>query len=187
MVIGNSSQAQNLPIPLDILAGQDLSELEQKALAIRKAEEEKAATERKVAEEKKAGEEGNKTEDSPKESTNKEDMKDGVSPETEKIAKKAPGDKDEGEKNKTGEDPVIEAILTDNDKKDDVDRTDTVSQHSDDSDSDDDKAKIARDIKQTSEDDSIFLGLRVYTSKNAPAEICGQLRHEMELSATLAL
>ena len=56
-----------------------------------------------------------------------------------------------------------------------------------DDDSDDDKAKIARDIKQTSDDDSIFLGLRVYTSKDAPAEICGQLRHEMELSATLAL
>ncbi|SJL03409.1 uncharacterized protein ARMOST_06763 [Armillaria ostoyae] len=192
-----SSQAQNLPIPLDILAGQDLSELEQKALAIRKAEEEeKAVKERNVAEEKKAVEEGNKTEDSPKkntedppkENTNKEDVKDSVGLETEKIVEKAPGDKDEGkgEKKKAGEDPVVEAILTDNDKKDDVDKTDTVSQHSDD-DSDDDKAKIARDIKQTSDDDSIFLGLRVYTSKDAPAEICGQLRHEMELSATLAL
>ncbi|KAK0189170.1 cysteine proteinase [Armillaria mellea] len=198
MNFDSSSQAQNLPIPLDILAGQDLSELEQKALTIKKAEEEKAATERKVAEEKKAVEEGNKTEDllkentedPPKENTNKEDAKDSVSPETEKIAEKAPGDKEEGkgDKKKAGEDPVVGVILTDNDKKDEVDKTDTDSQTYDDgSDSDDEKAKLARDIKQTSDDDSIFLGLRVYTSKDAPAEICGQLRHEIELSATLAL
>ena len=31
-----------------------------------------------------------------------------------------------------------------------------------------------------SEDNSIFLGLRVYTSKEAPVIIDGQLRHEME-------
>ncbi|KAK0488665.1 hypothetical protein IW261DRAFT_1639013 [Armillaria novae-zelandiae] len=203
MDIDNSSQAQNLPIPLDILAGQDLSELEQKALAIKKAEEEKAVTERKAAEEKEAIEGGIKTEESPKENTedrpkektkdsptentNKEDTKDSVGSEMEK---KASGDKDKGkgEKKKAGEDPVVETILTDDDKKDDIDTTDTVPEHSaDDSDSDNEKAKIARDIKQTSDDDSIFLGLRVYTSKDAPAEICGQLRHEIELSATLAL
>ncbi|KAK0497318.1 hypothetical protein EDD18DRAFT_149737 [Armillaria luteobubalina] len=210
MNFDSGSQAQNLPIPLEILAGQDLSELEQKALAIKKVVEEKAATETKTAEQKKAVEEGTKTKesskentettegehqdspqedtkDSPTENTNKEDTKDSVSSETEK---KASEDKDEGkgETKKAGEDPVVETILTDDDKKDDVDKTDTVSELSaDDSDSDDEKAKIARDIKQTSDDDSIFLGLRVYTSKDAPAQICGQLRHEMELSATLAL
>ncbi|KAG7093327.1 hypothetical protein E1B28_007007 [Marasmius oreades] len=38
-----------------------------------------------------------------------------------------------------------------------------------------------------SEDDSIFLGLKVYTKKEAPVEISGQLRHEMEVSLHWAL
>lgn len=45
----------------------------------------------------------------------------------------------------------------------------------------------ARDLKDLSEDDSVFMGLRVYTNKDAPAVIGGQLRHEIEMSATLAL
>ncbi|KAK0457825.1 uncharacterized protein EV420DRAFT_1687674 [Desarmillaria tabescens] len=173
-------QAQNLPIPLDILAGQDLSELEQKALATKKAEEEKAAAEKKAIEERKVEEEaGKKTEISPKESTDKEDTKDTACLDKEKTA-----DEDKGERKeekKADEDSVLKANPTDNDKKVDKDKTD------DDSDEDKAKTKIAKDIKRASGDDSIFLGLRVYTSKDAPAEICGQLRHEMELSAALAL
>ncbi|KAK0457136.1 cysteine proteinase [Desarmillaria tabescens] len=184
-----SSQAQNLPIPLDILAGQDLSELEQKALAIRKAEEEKFVAEMKVAAGEKVvekEEDGEKTENPPGESTDKEDTKDSPSLRKDETTEEIHEEKVEGkeEKKKTDEDGPVEAISTDTDKTVDIDKTDVVSQFSDD---DDDKAKIARDIKSVSEDDSIFLGLRVYTSKDAPAEICGQLRHEMELSAALAL
>ncbi|KAK0203050.1 hypothetical protein DFS33DRAFT_1489094 [Desarmillaria ectypa] len=189
MNVDNSSQARNLPIPLDILAGKDLAELEQKALAIKKAEEEKAAAKKNVAKEKKTVEEEaeKKTENSPKESTDKEDTKDSADLEKEKTAEQIREDKEDGKGDeRADEDGHMEAIFTDNNKKVDIDKTDVVSQYSDD-DSDDDKAEIARDVKHMSEDDSIFLGLRVYTSKDAPAEICGQLRRGMELSAALAL
>ena len=45
----------------------------------------------------------------------------------------------------------------------------------------------SRDLHEVSEDDSIILGLRVYTSKDSLATINGQLRHEIEMSASLAL
>jgi hypothetical protein len=52
----------------------------------------------------------------------------------------------------------------------------------------DKKSDPDRDIKDISEDDSIFLGLRVYSNKDAgPVTIVGALRHEMEVSAKLAL
>ncbi|KAK0437266.1 uncharacterized protein EV420DRAFT_1588780 [Desarmillaria tabescens] len=181
MNIGTSSQAQNLPIPLDILAGQDLKE-------------EKAAAEMKVAEEKMAEEEARrKIGILPKEITDKKDTSDSASLEEEKTAEKIHEDKDEheGEKkaNENGVVEAAEAFPTDNKQRADIDRTDAVSQRSDDDDdSVDENTKIAaRDIQHMSDTDSIFLGLRVYTSKDAPAEICGQLRHEMELSASLAL
>ncbi|KAJ3861391.1 hypothetical protein EV359DRAFT_47305 [Lentinula novae-zelandiae] len=44
-----------------------------------------------------------------------------------------------------------------------------------------------RDQLDVSEENSIFLGFRVYTNKEAPVVIEGQLRHEMEVSAALAL
>ncbi|KAK0455587.1 uncharacterized protein EV420DRAFT_1765264 [Desarmillaria tabescens] len=168
-----SSQAQNLPIPLDILAGQDLFDLERKALAVRKAEGEKnAAEEKKIVEE----EAGRKTENT----TDREAVKNIAGQENEKMAEKTCEDKDEGrgERKKAGEDGVVKVIQADNDKKADVDKTDAVS------DDDDDETVDIQDMM--SETNSIFLGLRVYTSKDAPVEICGQLRHEMELSAALA-
>ncbi|KAK0441733.1 uncharacterized protein EV420DRAFT_1649976 [Desarmillaria tabescens] len=154
MNFNTSSQAQNLPIPLDVLAGQDLSELERKALAAKVEVEKKVAEEKKVVE----GEAGRKTENT----TGREVVKNIAGQENEKMTEKTCEDKDEGRgRNQT-----------------DVDKTDAVS------DDDDDETVNIQDMM--SETDTIFLGLRVYTSKDAPAEICGQLRHEIELSAALA-
>jgi hypothetical protein len=44
-----------------------------------------------------------------------------------------------------------------------------------------------RELVDPSDRDSIFLGLKVYTKKEVPVTITGQLRHEMEISAKLAL
>ncbi|KAF5360019.1 hypothetical protein D9758_007563 [Tetrapyrgos nigripes] len=44
-----------------------------------------------------------------------------------------------------------------------------------------------QDAVDASEEDSIFLGLKVYTKKEVSVMITGQLRHELEVSAKLAL
>ena len=45
-----------------------------------------------------------------------------------------------------------------------------------------------QDVSPVSENNSIFLGLRVYTHQSdEPVVIRGQLRHELEVSASLAL
>ena len=51
-----------------------------------------------------------------------------------------------------------------------------------------DAAEKAASALLDPDDSSIFLGLKVYTKKEAPVQITGQLRHEMEVvSVALAL
>ncbi|KAL0581784.1 hypothetical protein V5O48_000261 [Marasmius crinis-equi] len=189
------TEAKNLPIPLDILAGQDLSELEKKALEIAKAKKKEAeeAAKAKAAEEeaeRKAEEEAEeaKRQKEADEAKKKEETTTTVHHEdgsvtttttvTEKIVttitrKAANGDILETREEVVGNGEISEATH----------EPPTSPTASDEEEEPDPK----RDVVPVSEDDSIFLGLRVYTNKDAPVVISGQLRHEMEVSAALAL
>ncbi|KAK1220217.1 hypothetical protein PQX77_017038 [Marasmius sp. AFHP31] len=190
------TEAMNLPMPLDILAGQDLSELEKKALDIAKAKKKEAeeATKAKEAEEeakRKIEEEAEeaKRQKEADEAKRKEETTTTVHHEdgsvtttttvTEKIVTTVTKTAANGEILETKEEVVanggvgVEAVEP---PKSPVE-----------SDEEEDNDDPKRDVVPVSEDDSIFLGLRVYTNKEAPVVISGQLRHEMEVSAALAL
>ncbi|KAJ3784855.1 hypothetical protein GGU10DRAFT_376341 [Lentinula aff. detonsa] len=203
-----------LPLPLSILAGQDLSELEKKALVIaeaKKKEEDEAAKAKEVEEAKqKAEEDAKKTEEGAKKAEEEAKKKaeddnativkaeeDGTTTtttttivqkiitvtkklangnevsETKEVVTEAPTDDDRP--NNVIE-PGQEAVIT-------VPSVPTVTVTVDQAPQPDPK----RDVLDVSEENSIFLGFRVYTNKDAPVVIEGQLRHEMEVSAALAL
>lgn len=149
------SQAQFLPIPFDILAGQDLAELKDKSLALEKAKKEAAAT----ADGKKTADVNG---DAPKETS-------------EPAAEEASKDSDSVEASDGDEKEVPEAPEISVEAK--VAAVESQSE-----------AKPSIESKEFSEENSIFLGLTVYSNKDVgPVAITGTLRHEMELSAALAL
>ncbi|KAF9262037.1 cysteine proteinase [Marasmius fiardii PR-910] len=170
-------ETKNLAIPLNILAGQDLSELEQKAHEIAKAKKE---------EEEKSGEEGRKT-----------DQQEGEG-EDAKIKNEAPATSvplpDDGTVT-TRTERVITTVTKKGVNGEVVETKTTVVESvgygpeagSSDTSKSEDPPKEVTPFSTAEEDDSIFLGLKVYTKKEAPVEISGQLRHEMEVSAALAL
>ncbi|KAJ4485410.1 hypothetical protein J3R30DRAFT_3696750 [Lentinula aciculospora] len=198
-----------LPLPLSVLAGQDLSELEKKALAIaevkKKEEDEKTkqaeeAKQKTEAEAQKAAEEEAKKKSEEEEAKKKVD--DGVTTVTTEdgttttttttivqkiitVTKKSIGGEEVSEtqekivsEGKEAPDiaPGQETIIT-------VPSVPPVTVTVDSASPPDPN----RDLLDVSEENSIFLGFRVYTNKDAPVVIEGQLRHEMEVSAELAL
>ncbi|KIK66127.1 hypothetical protein GYMLUDRAFT_257995 [Collybiopsis luxurians FD-317 M1] len=186
-----------MPFPMDVLAGQDLAEIEKKALVLaeakKKEEEEKAKKEAEAAEAKQKAEEARKK------------------AEEDSAAKKAEGTNativmtENGGTTTTTTTTIVQKIITVTKKlangeevsetKEEVvaDPNDKQAKSTDDSSPEsvtaDTKTKPdpSRDLFDVSEENSIFLGLRVYTNKDAPVVIEGQLRHEMEISASLAL
>ncbi|KAF5372175.1 hypothetical protein D9758_005084 [Tetrapyrgos nigripes] len=213
------SEKQHLHVPIDILAGQDLAQLETKALAIAKAkkkEEEEAAKKKADAEAEKAKKKAEAEAEKAKKKAEEEAKK-----AAEEVAKHTP----EGEKSTTtivNEDgsttvtttTVVKKMVSVTTKKtEDGEEVETKEQEttmaasastsaapklptgddddakSDASDDSDDTPEPdpLRDVMDASEEDSIFLGLKVYTKKEVPVTITGQLRHEMEVSAKLAL
>ncbi|KAJ7589467.1 cysteine proteinase [Mycena floridula] len=151
------TQANNLPIPLDILGGQNLEELEKKALVL--AEEKKKLDEA-------AG------------ITKLDEKKDGTTVvktvtttvETVTTVVKAALKADEPD----AETPTLETAMDAEPAKTEEEKAA------------EEKAKEEAK-KEHPEDDSILLGLRLYCKSDAAAVIAGQLRHEMEVSAKLAL
>ncbi|KAF5382243.1 hypothetical protein D9757_008962 [Collybiopsis confluens] len=210
------TQMASLPFPIDVLAGQDLAEIEKKAFTLaaaqKKEEEEKAKIEQAAAEAKRKAEEeeaqkkaaaeaqaARDTEEAQKkvEEVNGQTIIDGVATTTtttilQKIItvtkKLANGE----EVSETKEE------LVSNGQAQPVDNAPSTTTQSAPlpvpsavastaAAIDYPKPDPTRDLFDASEENSIFLGLRVYTNKEAPVVIEGQLRHEMELSAKLAL
>ncbi|KAJ3822490.1 hypothetical protein F5880DRAFT_668451 [Lentinula raphanica] len=187
-----------LPLPLDILAGQDLAELEKKALAVAEAKkkEEEAKAKAKEAEEakQKAEEEAKKAEEEAKKAAE----------ENKTVDDNVTTVQSEDGTTVTTTTTTIQKIITVTKRLangEEVDVSDTTKEKvvSDaptnvEGQSGDAAIKAVdpqpdpkRDMQDASEENSIFLGLRVYTNKEAPVTIEGQLRHEMEVSAALAL
>ncbi|KAJ6472034.1 cysteine proteinase [Mycena sanguinolenta] len=130
----------NLPLPLNVLAGQTLAELEDKAAA--------AAAALKAT---RGKEEKSVTTTTTKKTTTVE---------TTVVT--------------TGGDESAEPVADTPKKPDNIQNTphpDTSSME-----------PIKTGLKDPSDRGSVFLGLRVYTNRDAPAVICGQLRHEMVTS-----
>ncbi|KAJ3874638.1 cysteine proteinase [Lentinula edodes] len=213
----SDSEKSLLPLPLSVLAGQDLSELEKKALAIAETKKKEEAEKAKQAEEAKQKAEA--------EAVKVEEEKAKKKAEEEAARKKAEDDKvttvtTEDGSTTTTTTTIVQKIITVTKK---LVNGEEVSETKEDVVSDKDaltnteglngvvapgvEAVITvpsvppvtvtvdsatqpdpkRDQVDVSEENSIFLGFRVYTNKEAPVVIEGQLRHEMEVSAALAL
>lgn len=188
-----NKEAKHLPIPLDALAGQDLAELGAKAAvaseALKKAQQAlklsgknsegrktKKKSEKKIKEkvEPKSKDEASSTDD-------KQEVKFEHSTKIDKVKKS----NDDKQLENGGADEGTNDESSDSDKADDK----SSSSSSDDSDSSDkgengDKDDDLKDDLSTDEDPQnvVFLGLRVYTNRSAPAVVDGQLRHEMATS-----
>lgn len=157
----NSSEAVNiLPTALNILAGQDLSELEAKAAAAAKAlKQEQQALTGKSADG--LVEEAAELDDTAVVHTS--------DPETSVV--------DFEDNSKGDEDGDEEQGGTDEDDGDDDGHED----------SDDEGANEQHPLPNGAgaggmEENVVYLGLRVYTNKSSPAVVGGQLRHEMATS-----
>ena len=163
------AEASNLPMPLEDLAGQDLSELEKKALA--KQEEAKRR-------------------DNPAQDRRKEETRttvhhgDGsvttttVTQEITVVTTPAPFAS--SGKVETREETVIASA--------EAAETEKVKDSKEEEQKEKEEETPKRDIFPVSESDSVFLGLKVYTHRSEkPVVINGQLRHEIEVSASLAL
>ncbi|KAJ8094825.1 hypothetical protein PM082_010037 [Marasmius tenuissimus] len=146
----------NLPMPLDILAGQDLSELENKALELARAQYQagEIATKAKKAEE-----------ETRRKAITTTLTERGTETSTEETGTEP------GETTDTME-PVVDAEFSVNVIPATLKSGSEVEEEEEDA--------YPR-VVAVSEENSIFLGLRVYTNKEAPVVINGQLRHEMEV------
>ncbi|GLB43254.1 putative peptidase C2 family protein [Lyophyllum shimeji] len=171
-----SDEAHNLPIPLDVLAGQDLSVLEAKAAA--------------------AAEKLKKEQEALKRPSEMEQMTATDTPPTEPATAPASADAEGGgtafneeatlhPKGCAGKGPPADEGSGD-------DASDSNSNEGDDSgEHDKEEGSMKADARSDdgpphksdpAEDDVVFLGLRVYTKKASPATVGGQLRHEMATS-----
>jgi hypothetical protein len=163
ITIHSSEESKYLPIPLNTLAGQDLAELEAKAAAAAEA----------MRKEQEALMIPGKDADVNAEGINKaEEAKDGKT--EEKETDKPSSNDDKPEHRPAGTPSAdLKGSSADVTKKDD-----------------DGKGKEGEDGKNGDKDsltildseDVVFLGLRVYTNREAPAVVNGQLRHEMATS-----
>ncbi|KAF7345637.1 Calpain catalytic domain-containing protein [Mycena venus] len=155
------TQADSLPIPLSILAGQTLTQLEEKAAATAAAlkaatgkEEKPVTTTTKTT----------KTTVTTVVVTTGGDSAETVVAPTPKVGDSKPKKDDD-------------SVVADDVNPDDLD--DTSDSSTSDSSTDESTKK---GFKDPADRGSIFLGLRVYTNRDAPAVIGGQLRHEMNTS-----
>ncbi|THU75887.1 hypothetical protein K435DRAFT_206852, partial [Dendrothele bispora CBS 962.96] len=192
------SESDNLPVSLDVLAGQNLSQLESKYLAKKKEEEEEANAkaeekEKERLEAEKSAKEADATRSEPEKNSTSTVINDDGSTTTittsvvKKVVKVTTRNIEDGEEVESREEvttipnnvPVVSAVA--------VPINDGATQESD-AGSDGNKPDPSKDANDVSEDNSIFLGLKVYTKKEVPPiKIIGQLGHGMELSAELAL
>ncbi|KAJ7648340.1 cysteine proteinase [Mycena polygramma] len=158
------TQTVNLPIPLSVLAGQTLTQLEEKAAAVAAALQGTTGKEEKPI------------------ATTTKTTRTTTTVETVVVT--------------AGGEPQIVPAPTPQEvdvkpKKDDdgegLDGDDNLESTSDSSSSTSDEG-TKKGLTDPADRGSIFLGLRVYTNREAPAVIGGQLRHEMKTSfAGLAL
>jgi hypothetical protein len=160
-----------LPIPLATLAGQDLSELEAKAAA---------ATEALKKEQEILGT-GGKTSDAIQEGEKKKKKK--------KAKKKTKKEKAEEKTEGAKPEDIAKTLNTQkyNNTKSEGDDSDNDELDSSDKDEDKDEGEGEGEDKDNEESDLdlqnvVVLGLRVYTNREAPAVVNGQLRHEMATS-----
>ncbi|KAK7041561.1 hypothetical protein VNI00_009148 [Paramarasmius palmivorus] len=174
------AEAPNLPMPIDILAGQDLSELEKKALGIAKAKQAEREAEAKAKEAEEEAKRHKEAEEERKkeETTTTVHHEDGsittTTTLTEKVIVTVTKKLASGEIIETKEETLLTGAVDAEKEEGGVEE--------------EEEEDPKRDVLPVSEDDSIFLGLRVYTHQSdEPVVISGQLRHEMEVSASLAL
>ncbi|KAJ6580633.1 hypothetical protein B0H19DRAFT_1111981 [Mycena capillaripes] len=161
-------QTNSLPIPLNVLAGQNLTQLEEKAAAAAAAL--KAAT----GKEEKPVTTTTTTTTKTKTTVQTVVVTTGGEPQVI-VPPPAPEVADEKPK-KESDDEVADNVLN----------PDGEESTSDGSSSTDEPTK--KGLTDPADRGSVFLGLRVYTNRDAPAVIGGQLRHEMNTSfAGLAL
>lgn len=162
-------EADYLPIPIDTLAGWDLSEIEAKAVvaaeALRKEKEileQKQAPQGAIATSAEAGEETDKTEKHGTATSEESESGVLVDVNSNSADKDSAGDSSERE----SEDG--------SDESDDGGGGDESSEKPAES-GQDDESLYESDFEGTN---VVYLGLRVYTNKESPAKIGGQLRHE---------
>ncbi|KAJ3724038.1 hypothetical protein C8R42DRAFT_702131 [Lentinula raphanica] len=176
-----------LPLPLSILAGQDLAELEGKALAKKKEEETQGAQ--------KAEEAKRKPEEDAQKAEETEEKKAEDEGSNEIASDNATTDQTEystpiPSTTTTSTHQVVTVAERPEEVESDVsdDTEDAPTDAFAQSGNDNVPADSQPDLKRYMlEENSIFLGFRVYTNKEAYVEIKGQLRHEMEVSAELLL
>ncbi|THU76891.1 cysteine proteinase [Dendrothele bispora CBS 962.96] len=200
------SERNNLPVSLNVLAGQNLSQLESKYLAKKKEEEEEANAKAEEKEkelletEQSASKEAGSAESEPEKNSTTTVVNDDGSTTTittsvvKKVVRVTTRDTEDGEEVESREEvttipnnvPVVAAITIPINGG--ATQESDTGRDGDDSDDEDDEADPSRDVNDVSEDNSIFLGLKVYTKREvSPVKIAGQLGHGMELSAELAL
>ena len=182
-----SEETKYLPIPLSTLAGQDLAQLEAKAAAAEALKKEQEVLQATKNDQDTAGDGETETEKI-RETTVDAEAK------LEDIAKPANDEKPTVDT----ADVQLEIGRHDETKPavGDADISDDGSGSEDDSDSSDenyeenheDKGKeksgnrVSGSIVGDVNENVVVLGLRVYTSREAPAEVNGQLKHEMATS-----
>lgn len=163
-----STQTASLPIPLNILAGQTLAQLEDKAAAA--AALLKAAT---------AKDEKPSTTTTTKTTTTVETVvvTTGTQPPPPVVpTPPAPSPPVEVKPKKDDADVVVDGTP----KPEGEENTAVINTPTDES--------VKKGLTDPADHGSVFLGLRVYTNRDAPAVVGGQLRHEMNTSfAGLAL
>jgi len=185
---------ENLPIALDVLAGQDLTELETKALenekqlkaSLKKAD---SATDADAFHKNQLVREEGKANTAERTSVRKDS---GRSASPARPVLMFPDEDQDGEEHE-GDDGLLDAeIDLDNMPASIADEDlglrsdagdDGVSQASSDSDSDSEYRPQEDSVAGSGYDnDTVVLGLRVYTRKDAPAVVGGQLRHPRQTS-----
>ncbi|KIY72958.1 cysteine proteinase [Cylindrobasidium torrendii FP15055 ss-10] len=155
-------ESRYMPIPLEILAGQDLKDLEEKARSKTKADNDNSGDqpdEKGIVKE--AVAEGLEAKIAPKETLAKGP---GCQPDTKDDAS------DSSQKAEDG-----------NEKEEDADTDDAKSESSETEPRKNTESALDEDL------DSVLLGLRVYSTCTEPVTIVGHLRHELEISKDLAL
>lgn len=165
-----SAGAEHIPIPLAILAGRDLSDIEAQAKALKKEKEEKEASEKKF-----------KPDDASSTEQVAEEFKEEMTPQTDDNSKKdhaddthentSPDTVGDGKKELV---PLVETSkgpAPDDNTHTDGD-SDTEARNGD----EDDDCLEDWEGEFQDEINDIYLGLRVYTKKESPAKIGGQLR-----------
>ncbi|KAG6837413.1 hypothetical protein H0H93_010031 [Arthromyces matolae] len=158
-----------LPVPLDVIAGKDLSELEAKILALAKQDPQPSQEE---TTEKSASIDFGELSNAVKEVTLGEK---GAQPNEHSDKEEDEADGEKSKDDDDDDDPKPQVESKEKGETEDDQNEGSVKDWEDDD-----------GIMSLLDDDVIYLGLRVYTNKEAPAKINGQLRH-LPLSALASL